>query len=65
MTTELSPREVQVISMYAYGITGPEIGKRLGISKYTVHTHLQRITRKLRANNRVHAAVVFSLRARA
>lgn len=59
----LSPRERQVIQLYADGYSGPRIGDRLGISKYTVQIHLDRIRKKLGARNRVHAAVLWALRA--
>lgn len=58
----LSPREVQIISMYASGSSGPQIGVSFGISKFTVQQHLSRIRKKLGARSRVHAAVLWATR---
>jgi DNA-binding NarL/FixJ family response regulator len=43
----LSRREVEILRMVAYGSTGKDIAKALGISQRTVKAHLQRIFEKL------------------
>lgn len=43
----LSPRESQVLSLIARGLTNRQIAERLGISARTVETHRERIMRKL------------------
>ena len=48
----LSPREVQVAQLLASGLTGKEIGERLGITERTVKAHTTRIYRKLNLKNR-------------
>lgn len=62
MRLSLSPRETEVISLYAQGVSGPQIGKRLDISTGTVSTYLARIRTKFAARNRVHAAVLWATR---
>lgn len=48
----LSPRELEVVrSVFEYG-ADPLIAVRLGISPHTVHTHLDRIYRKLDLGSR-------------
>lgn len=48
----LSPRELEVVrGVFEYGCD-PAIAVRLGISPHTVHTHLDRIYRKINVGNR-------------
>jgi PAS domain S-box-containing protein len=49
----LSPRELEVLSVFASGNRVREISKRLFISPYTVRNHLKSIFRKLRVNSQV------------
>jgi DNA-binding NarL/FixJ family response regulator len=51
----LSPRESEILSLLAEGITNKEIGVRLGISAETVRTHLGRIYEKLHVQGRTGA----------
>lgn len=51
----LSPREVQVMRCVINGLPNHEIAAELGISPYTVKTHLMRVFRKLGARDRAHA----------
>jgi DNA-binding NarL/FixJ family response regulator len=51
----LSPRESEILSLLAEGITNKEIGGRLGISAETVRTHLGRIYEKLHVQGRTGA----------
>ncbi len=54
----LSPRETDILSWIAQGKTNPEIGIILGISRRTVHKHLEHIYLKLGVENRTAAAAV-------
>ena len=45
----LTPREAEVLIWVAQGKSNPEVGLILGISSYTVRTHLERIFAKLGA----------------
>lgn len=53
----LSPRETEVVTMVAAGLTNKEIAVRLAISEGTVKTHLHTIYRKLNVDGRVELAV--------
>ncbi|WP_162888675.1 XrtB/PEP-CTERM-associated transcriptional regulator EpsA [Dechloromonas sp. HYN0024] len=52
----LSSREIEVLQLLHEGRTNHEIGQRLDISPLTVKNHVQKILRKLNANNRTAAA---------
>jgi DNA-binding NarL/FixJ family response regulator len=52
-----SPREFEVLTLAAEGLSSPAIGMRLGISSKTVDTHVERACRKLGAKNRTTAVV--------
>ncbi|WP_155338713.1 response regulator [Acrocarpospora corrugata] len=56
----LSPRETQVLSLVARGLTNAEIGRELFISETTVKTHLLRVFGKLGVSDRT-AAVTTAL----
>lgn len=47
----LSEREKQVCRLGCMGLKPKQIGIRLGIAKFTVHTHVQRITLKARVDS--------------
>lgn len=51
----LSPRETEVLSLVAAGLTSTAIGTQLGISSKTVDTHAERAVVKLGASNRAAA----------
>jgi DNA-binding NarL/FixJ family response regulator len=55
-STELSPREWEVIACTARGMTNPEIAKSLGVSANTVRFHLKSIFGKIQVTNRTEAA---------
>jgi len=55
----LSPRERQVLDALSDGQTDAEIADRLGISVHTVHAHVRNVLAKLRARNRVQAALLW------
>ena len=48
----LSAREEDVMRLTARGLSGPEIGRRLGIAPSTVKTHLRRVYGKLGVGDR-------------
>jgi DNA-binding NarL/FixJ family response regulator len=60
VSESLSPREAEVLSLVAVGLTNAEIGKTLFISEATVKTHLLRIFGKLGVSDRT-AAVTTAL----
>lgn len=49
----LTPREMQMVRLAALGLRTDEMSLRLAISQSTVKTHLHRVYRKLKINNRV------------
>lgn len=61
----LTPREREVLSLVAGGLTNRAIADRLFVSGDTVHTHIRHIFAKLDlptskpAHRRVHAAIIF------
>jgi DNA-binding CsgD family transcriptional regulator len=52
----LSRKEHQVVALIAQGLSNPEIGRQLFISRRTVETHLSHIFKKLGVANRVQLA---------
>lgn len=54
---KLTPRESQVLSHIAYGLSNQEIAQSLDISIETVKEHVQKILRKLAVKDRTQAAV--------
>jgi DNA-binding NarL/FixJ family response regulator len=52
----ISPREEEVLSLLADGLTDREIAERLGISPRTVETHVGSLLNKLGVRNRAMAA---------
>jgi len=54
---ELTPREVEVLSLLGQGAGNGEIAKVLGISRNTVRTHVHNVLRKLGVANRSQAAL--------
>lgn len=57
-TTELTVREMQVISGCIHGRSNGEIGRLLYLSEDTVKTHLRRAYRKLGARDRAQAVAL-------
>lgn len=62
-TTLLSPRESEVITMMAAGLSVPEIAGRLHLAPTTIRTHVQRLYDKLGVSDRG-AAVAEAMRRR-
>jgi len=54
----LTERETEVLSCLSRAMSDREIAASLFLSESTIKTHLKAIYRKLRARNRVQAAVV-------
>ena len=54
---KLTPREGEVLSHVAYGLSNDEIARSLRISVETVKEHVQNLLRKLGVNDRTQAAV--------
>jgi len=52
----LTPRELEVLTLVAQGLSNPDIAQRLALSEHTVHRHLANILRKLGLSSRVAAA---------
>jgi predicted ATPase/DNA-binding CsgD family transcriptional regulator len=56
----LTPTELDVVRLVAEGLTNPEIGSRLFISRATVKTHLSHVYAKLDVSNRTELAALAS-----
>jgi two-component system nitrate/nitrite response regulator NarL len=56
-TSQLSPREQEVLEQIALGASNKEIARTLDIAETTVKIHVQHILRKLGLSSRVQAAV--------
>lgn len=54
----LTPRELQVLSLVADGLTNAQIGQRLFIGEATVKTHLLRVFGKLGVDDRTRAVTI-------
>ncbi|MFH0757368.1 MAG: helix-turn-helix transcriptional regulator [Bacteroidota bacterium] len=54
LTTNLTKREIEVISLHIEGMTQQEIGDRLYISGRTVQNHIYKIYQKLGFNGKPH-----------
>ena len=52
---KLSRQELKVLRLVAEGLTNPEIGSRLYLSRHTVKEYLSHAMRKLEVNNRIEA----------
>jgi DNA-binding CsgD family transcriptional regulator len=48
----LTPTETQVVELVAEGLTNPQIGERMFISRATVKVHLAHVFRKLDVKSR-------------
>ena len=54
----ITPREREVLSLIADGLTNAEIAQRLFISQGTVKTHVKHLLTKLQARDRVHLVII-------
>jgi len=57
-TSQLSPRELEVLRMLADGLANKEIAWRLGISEHTVKFHVTSILNRLNAASRAEAVAI-------
>ena len=53
--SDLTGRELEVLSLLVEGCAGPTIATRLGISRNTVRTHIQSILTKVQVHSRLQA----------
>jgi RNA polymerase sigma factor (sigma-70 family) len=51
----LSPRETEVLDFLVKGYSYKEVAESMGISYGTVHTHIERIYKKLHVRSRAQA----------
>jgi DNA-binding NarL/FixJ family response regulator len=52
---ELTPRELQVVSLIADGLSNKQIARRLSLSLYTVKNHVHNVVEKLQVESRFKA----------
>lgn len=60
MPDQLTERQREIVELVAEGKTNPSIAGTLGISVYTVRSHLRSIRQKLQVQNRVQLAVWYA-----
>jgi DNA-binding NarL/FixJ family response regulator len=54
----LTPRELQILTLAADGLTDAEMALRLDVAVQTVKFHVRRLYPKLGARNRAHAVAI-------
>jgi DNA-binding NarL/FixJ family response regulator len=54
----LSPRQLQVLTLIADGLTAPDIAESLAVGTETVRTHIKGLLQKLGAKDRTHAVSI-------
>jgi len=62
MSTDLTPRELEILTLVAEGATRAQTAERLQISEATVRTHMSRVLLKLDAHTQAHAVAVLMSR---
>jgi DNA-binding CsgD family transcriptional regulator len=55
----LSPRELEILTMTAEGLTNTQVASRIGVTIHAVKFHLGSVYRKLGVANRTEATAVF------
>lgn len=58
MSTELSPREREIVAAVARGLSNRDIAASTGIAQQTVKNHLSTIFHKLNVRSRVQLAIL-------
>ncbi|GGC66166.1 response regulator transcription factor [Hoyosella rhizosphaerae] len=58
LPTDLTPREIEVLTAMAYGYTNSEIASKLFVSEATVKTHVGRVLAKTQSRDRVQAVIL-------
>lgn len=58
LTQALTPREVEVLGLFAEGLANRAIAARLGISEHTVKTHVTSVFAKLDVSTRAEAVAI-------
>lgn len=58
LTDQLTPREVEVLTLVGHGFSNPEIAEKLFISEKTVKTHVSNLLRRLNVKSRIAAATL-------
>ena len=58
ISTQLNPKEVEILTLVIKGKENKEIGKVMGLSDSSVKRHITSTLRKLNANDRAHAVVL-------
>lgn len=56
-SNDLTPRQMQILSLVAHGLSNQEIARELSIGEQTVRTHINHILRKLKMVSRTQAAL--------
>ena len=54
----MTPRELEILTLVAGGLSNPQIAERLIVSEHTVHRHLANVYAKLRVSSRAAAVAV-------
>jgi DNA-binding CsgD family transcriptional regulator len=52
----LTPTEAKIAALVGEGLSNPDIGKRLFLSRNTVQSHMRKVLAKLQARSRVEVA---------
>jgi DNA-binding NarL/FixJ family response regulator len=59
MRSGLSPRQVQIITLVALGLSDKEISARLALSPHTVRTYMDRLFQHLGCRSRTRAVALW------
>ena len=62
MSADLTPRELEILTLVAEGSTRAQVAEHLDIAEPTVRTHMSRILLKLDAHTQAHAVALMMSR---